>query len=72
MSKKSKKEQRVNLLTDDQKIKAIRTLISHGPRGSEWAEASMLHAIEDILWNRWTDVSSHGMEKLFSKIRNDL
>ena len=70
MSKKSKKEQRVHLLTEKEKMDAIKKLLNHGPRGSEWAETGMLHMIEDIINNKITDVSSKGMEKIFKEIRH--
>lgn len=36
----------------EEKLKAVLTLVQHGPRGSEWQEAGILHAIEQVLTDK--------------------
>lgn len=37
--------------TQMDKLEAIKFLLENGDRGSEWAEAGLLHAIENIMGN---------------------
>jgi hypothetical protein len=53
----------------DQKLKAIEKLVKHGPRGSEWQEAGILHAIEKILDGH--GVSSDDLKKLMDEARDN-
>jgi hypothetical protein len=50
--------------SDAKKMKAITHLVKHGYRGSEWEEAGLLNAIEQIIDNDELDLSSQGLEKL--------
>lgn len=53
--------------TSEQKLKAIETLVKHGARGSEWKEAGLLRAIEQILDG--ADLSSANLQKLMEEVK---
>lgn len=50
---------------DQRKLRAIETLVRHGPRGSEWQEAGVLHAIEKVLNGHGT--SSEDLKRLMKE-----
>jgi len=66
----SKKDKKRPIFTDSDKIKAIKTMLRHGPRFDEWAEAGMLHQIEDIVNGNIKDLSSETIKALMDKGRN--
>lgn len=49
MSKGKGERGSVGAASDSKKMKAIRHLLVHGPRGSEWQEAGLLHEIDKIV-----------------------
>ena len=55
--------------TPEQKLKAIESLVRNGPRGSEWQEAGLLHAIEKILDGH--DCSSDALKQLMREAREN-
>ncbi len=56
--------------SDSKKLKAISTLINTGSRGSEWEEAGLLCAIEKIVNDEVSDLSSAGLKKLMEQACN--
>jgi len=55
--------------SDSKKLKAIKALLKGGSRDSEWAEAGLLHAIEKIISDEVTDLSSKSLKKLMEKAK---
>ncbi len=54
---------------DSSKIKAIKTLLRHGSRGSEWQEAGLLRAIEDVI-NDKSGLSSSELKVLMERAKD--
>lgn len=50
--------------TDTQKLEAIEKLLENGRRGSEWQEAGLLHAVEQVVDEEVADLSSETIQKL--------
>lgn len=59
------------MATDNEKkkYKAIKSLIENSPRASEWQEAGLLNAIEKIVTDEVTDLSSASLKKLTEEAR---
>ena len=56
---------KLNTADDSRKLRAIETLVRNGPRGSEWSEAGLLHAIEKVLNGHGT--SADDLKKLMKE-----
>ena len=51
------------------KLEAITTLLNHGHRDSEWLEAGSLRAVDSVVKEEWTDLSSRGLKRLIQHAR---